>query len=86
MKLDVFCKDAIEKYTNNQIDAFFCYIQSDKELMKKYLDLVADKKDLRIVNSTIAKKFAENNRTKSCGQRSNEPNSTLIQSYSILED
>ena len=85
-KLTDFCDDAIKKFEENPIDALFCYIQCNKELMKVYLNLVADKQDLGLVNRTIAKKLAEQRGTKSCGIRNEEPISSLIQSYSILEE
>jgi hypothetical protein len=84
--LTEFCDYAIKKFEDNPIDALFCYIQSDKELMKKYLDLVADKHDLGLINRTIARTLAVQRGTKSCGNRNEEPNSSLIQSYSLLEE
>lgn len=84
--LNQFCKDAIAKFEENPIDALFCYIQCDKQLMKDYLDVVAESRDLRNVNSGIAKALAVHYGTKSRGDRDYEPNSTLIQSYSLLEE
>ena len=81
-----FCDEVIKKFEENPIDALFCYLQCDKELMKKYLDLVAEKKDLGLINRTLARTFATSRDTKSCGTRNAEPNSSLIQSYSLLED
>lgn len=83
--LNEFCKEAISKFESNPIDALFCYIQSDKELMKDYLDLVVHTGGLRQVNSAIAKSLAVHYETHSNGHRENEPNSTLIQSYSLLD-
>ncbi|MBQ3580603.1 MAG: hypothetical protein II975_06425 [Bacteroidales bacterium] len=85
--LNTFCQDAITKFEEHQIDALFCYIQSDKKLMKDYLDLVAaDGNDLGKVNRSIARAFAVKHGTRSSIERNYEPNSVLIQSYSILED
>ncbi len=83
--MDQFYDEVIKKFEENPTDALFCYVQCDKELMKKYLDLV-DKKGHGQINRMLAQKFAQSRDTKCCGDRSKEPNSSLIQSYSILED
>lgn len=85
MTKNEFFKKAYDKFKGDQIDALFCYIQNDKELMKDYLDLVAEVGDLGDVNSYIGHQVATKNKTRA-RQHGNEPNSTLIKSYSILED
>lgn len=82
--MDQFYDEVIKKFEENPTDALFCYVQCDKELMKKYLDLVA-KEGLGQVNRALAKKFAQSRDTKGCGDKNKEPNSSLIQSYSILD-
>lgn len=84
MSKDAFFNNAIKQFEDNPIDALFCYIQSDKELMKYYLDLVAETGSLQEVNKYIGRAVATHYKTRSCGERSAEPSSTLIQSYSIL--
>ena len=63
------------------IDIHFLVIQSDRKLMKRYLDLVAEHGDLRAVNAQIAKYAAR--RAKGT-HRNYEPLSSLIQSFSEL--
>ena len=64
------------------IDTYFLVIQSDRKLMKAYLDLVSDR-GLKAVNSQIAAKIANGRETKA-ENRSCIPVSTLIQSFSEL--
>lgn len=85
MTKDEFFTRAITKFENNQIDALFCYIQNDRQLMKNYLDIVAHEGSLRDVNKYIAKQTATRYNTKA-KEHGHKPNSTLIQSYSTLED
>lgn len=86
MSVEVFCKEAIKQFENNKIDAVFCYIQNDKELMKMYLDLIAEKSDIGLVNRLIGRYIAKHYNTKANTNSSQTyPNSTLIQSYSKLE-
>ena len=86
MSIDEFCKEAVEQFENNKIDAVFCYIQNDKELMKMYLDIVAEKANLNMVNNQIGKFIARHYDTKAMnGVRKMQPNSVLIQTYSKLE-
>ena len=53
MTLNEFFDNAITKFESNNIDALFCFIQNDRELMKDYLDLVASTRDLGKVNRGI---------------------------------
>lgn len=85
MTINEFFDKAITKFECNNIDALFCFIQNDKELMKDYLDLVAESRDLGKVNRGIARQVALRYHTKAI-QRDYQPNSTLIQSFSLLED
>lgn len=66
------------------IDLFFLYVQSDKELMKAYLDTVADIGDLREVNRQIALAISRKIQLSGNGVRNYSPKSSLIQSYSEL--
>lgn len=85
MTLNEFFDNAITKFESNNIDALFCFIQNDRELMKDYLDLVASTRDLGKVNRGIARLVALRYHTNAI-QRDFQPNSNLIQSFSILED
>lgn len=85
MTKEQFFQKAFEKFSGNQIDAMFLYIQNDKELMKNYLDTVAEAGSLGDVNRYIARRIAQTEGTRA-RQHGNKPNSTLIQSNSILED
>lgn len=86
MTIEQFSTMAIEEFENHPIDSLFLYIQNDKELMKEYLDLVAENGDLGKVNRMIARQFAVQHNTHSNGMRNENPNSTLIQSHALLED
>lgn len=65
----------------NEIDAFFLIIQSDRALMKEYLDFVS-KADLKKVNMLIGMEIGRLLGKKSIGRRKSK--SVLIQSYSEL--
>lgn len=85
MMTDDFCKEVICRFENNKIDAVFCYIQNDKDLMKMYLDIVAEK-GLDTVNRYVGKSVTRHYRTKAAVDAGNQKaNSTLVQSYSKLE-
>ena len=65
-------------------DNIFCFVQNDKELMKAYLDLVAENGNLQYVNSHIAQEIAKRYGLESTQNQVESPNSNLIQSYSEL--
>ena len=78
-----FINDVLSKYDEQLTDSIFCFIQNDRELMKKYLDIVADKGSLQDVNMQIGREIARRYKLK--GQtKNNEPKSVLISSYSLL--
>lgn len=83
--MDGFVSELFEKFEAQITDQVFCFIENDRELMKAYLDLVAEKGDLRSVNSQIAQRVATRYGLEDSGERCIEPNSFLIQSYTMLE-
>ena len=80
-----FMKEALPQFESRITDLFFSFVQSDKSLMKQYLDTVAATGDLRVVNSQIAQRLRERFGLNNTGIRNSEPESSLIQSYSELE-
>ena len=82
--MNEFLSMLFERYEKQITDNFFCLVQNDKELMKAYLDLVADKGDLQYVNSHIAQEIAKRYGLKSILDQNKEPKSNLIQSYTEL--
>lgn len=80
-----FALPKFEKMLSAEItDLFFLYVQSDKELMKKYLDLVAGIGDLQYVNSHIAQSVARHFSLINTREENHAPVNNLIQSYSQL--
>ena len=78
-KIQALVRDVKERMKD--IDIHFLVIQSDRKFMKRYLDLVAEHGDLRVVNSQIAKCAA----SKVKGIKRNDmPLSSLVQSFSEL--
>lgn len=73
-----------ERFENQITDTIFCFVQNDKELMKAYLDLVAENGNLQYVNSHIAQEIAKRYGLKNVGPAKEEPKSNLIQTYSEL--
>lgn len=71
-----------EKIENEITDLFFLFVQSDKELMKMYLDTVAASGNLQAVNSQISRLLASRFQLVSTGNKKENPHSNLIQSYS----
>lgn len=85
-EVDSFMAEAMKSFrkkAENEItDLFFLFVQSDKELMKKYLDTVASVGNLQVVNSQISKQFAKEFQLVRTGVIKDNPHSNLIQSYS----
>lgn len=73
---------ALERFEKEFTDQFFLFVQKDKELMKDYLDTVAETKDLQTVNSQISKLLADHFNLDGTGVINDNPHSNLIQSYS----
>lgn len=88
-KINEFMNKAFPKFKETLeggiTDLFFLYVQSDRELMKVYLDTVSEVGDLRVVNSQIAQQLAQLLSLKNTGEEISVPHSHLIQSCSILK-
>ena len=82
--MEDFLTTAFEKFESQITDNIFCFIQNDKELMKAYLDLVAENGNLQYVNSHIAQEIAKRYDLESTSNQIESPKSNLIQSYTQL--
>lgn len=86
-ELKQFCDDVLCEFKNNITDAVFCYLQSDKELMCRYLELVKGlDKGKQTINSQLAQSITREFGLKSTKQKHEAPNSVLIESFSKLEE
>lgn len=85
-ELKEFCDKVLNEFNNNITDAVFCYLQNDKELMRKYLALVRNlDKGKQTINSQLAQAITREFGLKSTKQINETPNSVLIESFSELE-
>ncbi len=74
----------------NLTDAVFSLIQSNKSLMDRYLHVVANTGDLRVVNSHLAMAVRDEFATivaheNGCRVENKDPNSTIIKSNSVFQ-
>ena len=81
---------AHERMRSDLIGTVFTLIQSDKELMDRYLRVVADVGNLQVVNSHLAMAVRDEfNATVAHenGRRveNKKPNSTIIKSHSVFQ-
>lgn len=85
-ELTKFCEDVLNEFKNNITDAVFCYLQNDKELMNRYLELVRFyEKGKQVVNSQLAQAITREFELKSTEHKNIVPNSVLIESFTELE-
>ena len=82
--MNEFLNRLFEKFESQITDNIFCFIQNDKELMKTYLDLVAENGNLQYVNSHIAQEIAKRYDLERIGASDEVPKSNLIQTFSNL--
>ena len=82
--MNEFLNRTFEKFESQITDNIFCFIQNDKELMKAYLDIVAENQNLQYINSHIAQEVAKRYGLENIGPADEEPKSNLIQTYSEL--
>jgi rubrerythrin len=83
-----FMEKVFDKFQkeDNMTDRIFCFIESDRELLNMYLDLLSEsQQQLKVVNSTIAKCIRDHYNLKNTGISNGQPKSKLIQSYHELE-
>lgn len=85
MNISEFMEEAIPEFKKEFTDLFFCFVQSDKKLMKSYLDTVASIGDLKTTNSHIAQLLSREFSLEKAEEECNMPKSCLIQSYSQLK-
>ncbi len=83
-KMNDFLNMMFERFEWQITDNIFCFVQNDKELMKAYLDLVAENGNLQYVNSHIAQEIAKRYGLTNISPSDELPKSNLIQSYSLL--
>ena len=86
MNVEQFMEKAMSRFktkaTQEITDLFFLFVQNDKELMKDYLDTVAQTRDLQTVNREISQRLAKKLQVVSTGVKNDNPHSNLIQSFS----
>ena len=86
-ELKQFCDDVLKEFKDNTTDAVFCYLQSDKDLMRRYLALVREyEKGKQTLNSQLAQAITREFGLKSTKRIKETPNSVLIESFSELEE
>ncbi|MHB9142991.1 MAG: hypothetical protein ACYC25_14050 [Paludibacter sp.] len=79
MTTEQFAQKVTDKFNEELTDLIFLYIENDAELMHDYLRLISDK-DLDTVNKALGRKIKEKFGVENL-ERSNNPKSKLIQSY-----
>lgn len=82
--MNEFLNRTFEKFESQITDNIFCFIQNDKELMKAYLDIVAENQNLQYINSHIAQEVAKRYGLENMGTSAKSPKSSLIQTFSEL--
>lgn len=85
MELKDFINEMLSKYDEQITDSIFCFIQNDRELMKKYLETVASTGNLQDVNKQIGREIVRHYGLKGYS-KDNEPKSILISSFSLLNE
>jgi nitrogenase subunit NifH len=83
MELKEFIEELLAKKNARITDEVFLLIEKDRDLMKKYLKLVEEKK-LQTVNSQIARAVVKKYGLESDTVRNYEPESVLVTSYKEL--
>lgn len=85
MDLKDFINDVLSQYDEQITDSIFCFIQNDRALMKKYLDIVAATGNLQDVNCQIGREIVRRYGLKGYSI-TKEPKSVLISSFSLLKE
>lgn len=80
MELNEFKEKALAQFTKELTDLFFCYIESDRELLQDYLEVIGRSKDLDTTNKYLGKAVKDWFDLQNDGIN-NEPDSYLIRSY-----
>jgi hypothetical protein len=79
MTTDQFANKVIDKFCKELTDLVFQYIENDAELKQDYQKF-GSKKELHAVNQALGKKIKERFGVENL-ERSNQPKSNLIKSY-----
>ena len=81
MEMSDFAEKVFDRFTDEITDMVFLMIETDRELMADYLDLIHENGRHK-VNPYLGKKIKERfDLTIKPGVREDEPDSVLIQSY-----
>ena len=80
-----FIDEVLSKFDEQITDNIFCFIQNDRELMKKYLETVASTGNLQDVNKQIGREIVRHYRLKGYSKNI-DPKSILISSFSLLDE
>ena len=83
--LTSFKKKVIDLFSEKLTDKVFLMIQNDRELMREYLQIIANNKSLGYVNSTIAKEVKKRYDLQNLTQKNKEPESFLIKGHEMFE-
>ena len=85
MELTGFIDEVLSKFDEQSTDNIFCFIQNDRELMKKYLETVASIGSLQDVNKQIGREVVRHYGLKGYS-KDIQPKSILISSFSLLNE
>jgi len=85
MELTGFIDEVLSKFDEQITDNIFCFIQNDRELMKKYLETVASIGSLQDVNKQIGREVVRHYGLKGYS-KDIQPKSILISSFSLLNE
>lgn len=80
-----FFEKVLKQFDEQIIDTVFLFIQHDRNLMREYLDTLANAGNRFPANPNLAKTICEHYGLKTTDERCNEPKSLLIQSYEKLK-
>ena len=80
-----FIDEVLSKFDEQITDNIFCFIQNDRELMKKYLETVASIGSLQDVNNQIGREVVRHYGLKGYS-KDIQPKSILISSFSLLNE
>lgn len=84
MELKEFTDELLTKYDEHIIENIFCFIENDRDLMKKYQKVIADKGNLQDVNAQIGREIGRHYNLKGYS-KNHEPKSVLVSSVSRLK-
>ena len=80
-KISEFSETVLKKFKENITDGVFLYIQNDRDLMQRYLEIAKNPEDREAVNRLIGKNVLNTFELIKADTRSECPKSTLIKSH-----